>query len=103
VTTPAGFVRLAGMDPQRQVRLTVDGRGVVAQRGETLLAALLAAGLLQLRRSDRRGAPRGAFCGMGVCMDCLVWLQGRGLVRSCAVTVEPDMVCSTQPPAQGGS
>ena len=76
------------------ITIIVDGLPVAAVEGETLLAALLASGLLAVRRSSS-GGPRGPFCGMGVCMDCQVLVEGRGMVRSCAEPVREGMVCST--------
>ncbi len=78
------------------VELTVDGRALSAPQGQSLLGALLAHGLLALRDTERHGAPRGPFCGMGVCMDCLVLLEGEGLVRACAQRVRPGMVLRTR-------
>lgn len=57
--------------------LTIDGRAVAAFAGESVAAALLAAGIRVLRRSSRAGAPRGLFCMMGACQECLVRVNGR--------------------------
>lgn len=67
--------------------LDVDRLAVAAHRGETLAAALMAAGLLRLRRSPRDGTPRGAFCFMGVCQECVVQVDGV-LRQACQVVVE---------------
>ncbi len=75
--------------------ITIDGTEVPVREGQTLLAVLLAQGRLALRGSDRSGEPRGPLCGMGLCMDCLVLVQGRGAVRSCMETVEPGLVLRT--------
>ncbi len=63
----------------------MDGRPVEAHAGESLAAALLAAGIRMLRRSPRDGAPRGAFCWMGLCQECTVTVEG---VRRPACRVE---------------
>ena len=68
------------------VRFVVDGQPVDAFEGETVAAALYAAGLRELRRSPRDGAPRGLFCMMGSCQECLVWVGTRKL-PSCQVAV----------------
>src|ERR1700682_5678325 len=57
---------------------------------EPIASALLRAGVLTLRRT-RGGAPRGVFCGIGVCNDCLVRVDGRPNQRSCLVVAEPGM------------
>ncbi|NYZ16487.1 FAD-dependent oxidoreductase [Azospirillum sp. RWY-5-1] len=64
------------------VTLQFDGSPVTARKGETIAAALVANGLLAQGRA-RTGEPRGVFCGMGVCHDCLVTVDGRAGVRAC--------------------
>jgi predicted molibdopterin-dependent oxidoreductase YjgC len=59
------------------VALIVDGRELVAYEGESLAAALFAAGVRRLRASPRAGTPRGMFCLMGVCQECVVIVDGR--------------------------
>jgi hypothetical protein len=68
------------------VRFLVDGQAVDAFEGESVAAALYAAGMRELRRSPRDGAPRGLFCMMGSCQECLVWVGARKL-PSCQVAV----------------
>jgi len=60
-----------------------DGEPVVAAPGQTIAAALLADGRRVLRRTRVTGAPRGIFCGIGACFDCLVVVNGRPGVRAC--------------------
>jgi D-hydroxyproline dehydrogenase subunit gamma len=71
--------------------VTVNGTPVQAFRGESVHAVLLAAGYLPLRRSRRLKAPRGFFCGMGICYECLVTIDGKPDQRACMRTVEPGM------------
>ena len=80
-----------GFQRGEQVAFQVDGQSVTAYRGETLAAALLAAGIAELRHSPRDGAPRGAYCFMGVCQECLVRVDG-ALLQSCQVVVAAGMV-----------
>ena len=68
------------------VRFVVDGQLVDAFEGESVAAALYAAGLRELRRSPRDDAPRGLFCMMGSCQECLVWVGARKL-PSCQLAV----------------
>jgi predicted molibdopterin-dependent oxidoreductase YjgC len=77
------------------IELWVDGVSIEAYEGEMLAAALMAAGIWRLRDSPRTGRPRGAFCMMGVCQECLVRVNGR-LVQSCRTKVTPRMNVSTQ-------
>ena len=73
------------------VTFQVDGAAVGGHRGETLAAALLAAGVLRLRYSPRDLSPRGAYCFMGVCQECVVQVDGV-LRQSCQVPVEDGLV-----------
>ncbi|KAA6221475.1 FAD-dependent oxidoreductase [Streptomyces albofaciens JCM 4342] len=63
-------------------RVTVDGAGEWARPGQTVASVLLAAGRLSWR-TTRGGRPRGVFCGIGVCHDCLVVVNGVPDVRAC--------------------
>ena len=60
----------------RPVEIRFDGRTVPALEGETIAAALSAAGTLAFRETPT-GAPRGLHCGMGACFDCVVTVDGR--------------------------
>ncbi|MDP2801447.1 MAG: 2Fe-2S iron-sulfur cluster-binding protein [Phreatobacter sp.] len=68
----------------------VDGMEVSAPAGEPLATALAAAGLLGLRDSPRGGTPRGAFCHMGLCQECVVTVDGR-IVQACLTPVRAGM------------
>lgn len=67
--------------------ILVDGAPVPAAPGQSVAAALLAAGIVNLRESPR-GAPRGAFCLVGTCQECLVEIDGH-LVLACGVAARP--------------
>ncbi|MEO1688702.1 MAG: (2Fe-2S)-binding protein, partial [Pseudomonadota bacterium] len=60
------------------VRFFLDGEAFDAPEGESVAAALMAAGVTRLRAAPRDGAPRGAFCLMGLCQECLVLAEGPG-------------------------
>jgi predicted molibdopterin-dependent oxidoreductase YjgC len=78
------------------VRFTFDGREVLAYEGETVAAALLAAGYRVLRVTIRRSEPCGYFCGIGVCFQCLVQIDGRPGVQACRTPVADGMRVETQ-------
>src|SRR5712675_2782252 len=85
------------------VRLRFDGREIEALPGETIAAALAAADVVAVRQA-RSGAPRGPFCGMGVCFDCLVTVDGRPSQRACLTRVGAGMdvrSSPTVPPSMG--
>ena len=69
------------------VPFTFDGRPMTAEAGQTVGAALLAAGVRSWRRTRGGGRPRGLFCGIGACFDCLVDVNGDRAVRACLVLV----------------
>jgi D-hydroxyproline dehydrogenase subunit gamma len=70
-------IRMPARQRGATVAIAVDGATIEAQAGEMLAATLLAAGNVGLRRSPNAGTPRGAFCLMGVCQECLVRVDGR--------------------------
>ncbi len=77
------------------VRLTIDGRETAAAQGSTVAAALLNAGLTELRQSVN-GEPRGPLCGMGICFECRVSIDGRAHQKSCQVLCADGMVVTTE-------
>jgi predicted molibdopterin-dependent oxidoreductase YjgC len=62
---------------------TFDGRPITAEPGQSVAAALWAAGIRSWRRTRHRDEPRGLFCGIGVCFDCLVVINGTSGRRAC--------------------
>ncbi len=72
------------------VTIMLDGEPVTAYVGETVAAVLFAEGSAQTRTTVR-GAPRGVFCGMGVCFDCLVVVDGLPNRRACVTWVRDKM------------
>ncbi|MCC7428170.1 MAG: FAD-dependent oxidoreductase [Alphaproteobacteria bacterium] len=79
------------------IRFTVDGAPIEALPGETIAAALSAAGQAVFRRTAS-DAPRGLWCGMGACFDCIVTVDGRIGQRACMVKAEPGMVVRSAAP-----
>lgn len=73
------------------VTIEVDGQPIQARAGETIATALLGEGRRTLRRTRVKGRPRGLFCAMGICFDCIVTVDGQSSVRACMATVEPGM------------
>jgi hypothetical protein len=84
----------AGIELPERVDLVVDGRPVPAYPGESLAAALFAAGIRATRRTAS-GALRGPYCNMGVCFECLVTVDGVPAVRSCTVPVRSGLRVAT--------
>jgi predicted molibdopterin-dependent oxidoreductase YjgC len=77
------------------VDMTLDGETLTARAGETVAAALLAHSGAATRETAN-GAPRTAFCMMGVCFDCLVEVDGHPNTQACMTPVRAGMVLRRQ-------
>ena len=77
------------------MELVVDGAAVPAFEGESVAAALLAAGRRGLRVSPRLGEPRGVYCGIGLCFECVLVIDGQPGVRACQTPVRDGMLVGT--------
>ncbi|MEU7641761.1 MULTISPECIES: (2Fe-2S)-binding protein [unclassified Streptomyces] len=91
--TPA---ELVGAAPGTAFEITFDGRPIAALPGQSLAAALWAAGILAWRTTRVGGRPRGAFCGIGHCFDCLATVNGEPNRRACLVPARPGDTVTTQ-------
>jgi D-hydroxyproline dehydrogenase subunit gamma len=79
-----------------QVTFTFDGVPITASAGDSVAAALLAEGIRVCRTTPVSGAPRGPYCMMGVCFECLVRIDGTGNRQGCLVPVQEGMKVETQ-------
>lgn len=79
----------------KPITITVDGRLVNSYKGETVATALLSAGITIFRLSHQHKQPRGLYCGMGVCYECLVTINGIHAQRACVTLVEDGMSIET--------
>lgn len=77
-----------------EVTLTVDGEPITAYAGETVAAAMLAAGAAF--DTDRAGEGRSPLCNMGTCFECVAEVDARALTRTCLTQVRDGMVIRTQ-------
>jgi 2Fe-2S iron-sulfur cluster protein len=75
--------------------ITVDGSTLTVVEGISLTAALVGDDRWRLRRNPVSGDPRGPFCGMGVCFECELTVDGRAGVRACLIRVTPGMRVET--------
>lgn len=76
--------------------IIVDGKEIPAKEGEPIAAALLAAGIRKLRYTAKEEKPRGIFCGIGRCTDCIMTVDGQPNVRTCVTPVKSGMIVETQ-------
>ena len=88
------FKRLADAQAPT-VNLTVDGNAIEARAGDTVAAALLAAGLRSSRLSAVSRSPRAPYCMMGVCFECLVEIDGVANRQACLVQIAEGMKVTT--------
>lgn len=84
------------IEPQETLAFTFDGKPLKAARGDSVAAALLAAGIIAFRHSAVGGEPRAPYCMMGICFDCLVTIDGIANRQSCQVDVAEGMVVQSQ-------
>ena len=73
------------------VAFDFEGTELMARDGETIAAALLAAGIAAWRTTPVSGAERGPWCLMGICFDCRVEIDGTANRQACMVPVKPGM------------
>ena len=78
------------------IDIEFDGRPLAVLGQRSVAAALLAAGVLRLRSTPMSGAPRAPYCMMGVCLECLLEIDGISNRQACLVTVQPGMRIRSQ-------
>jgi predicted molibdopterin-dependent oxidoreductase YjgC len=93
------FKRLAEAQNQAAaapVRITVDGAELACRAGDSVAAALFASGRNDCRDTVVNEVPRGPYCMMGVCYDCLVTIDGQPNRQACMTLVREGMVIERQ-------
>jgi predicted molibdopterin-dependent oxidoreductase YjgC len=94
-TLPPASLRI-DLDRGAPIEFSFDGRAVRGYAGETVAMALWAAGIRTLRKSPKEGAPRGVFCVMGACQECVVVIDGRRCA-SCMTAVAAGLTVRSVP------
>ncbi|MDR2665450.1 MAG: (2Fe-2S)-binding protein [Oscillospiraceae bacterium] len=89
-------------DRGRVVTFNFDGGEMSGFEGEPIAAALRAAGVAVHRYTKKHRAPRGVFCAIGRCTDCVMVVDGRPNVRTCVTPLAEGMCVKTQYGAGGG-
>lgn len=84
-----------GLERGAPVRIVIDGSPAEAFEGETVAAAVMADRALELRQTERHD-PRGYFCGMGACFDCVMTVDGVPNTRTCVTWVRDGMTVERQ-------
>jgi predicted molibdopterin-dependent oxidoreductase YjgC len=86
----------AGQAAAAPVRITVDGAEVVCRPGDSVAAALFASGRTACRDTAVNEVPRGPYCMMGVCYDCLVTIDGQPNRQACMTPAHEGMAVERQ-------
>ncbi|MGK9230379.1 (2Fe-2S)-binding protein [Inquilinus limosus] len=87
----AAFSRIAAAGGPATLEIEVDGGRLAVPAGASVAAALLLHGRQALHRAAVSGLPRGPYCMMGACFDCLVEIDGRPGQQACLAEVRPGM------------
>lgn len=82
---------------RRPVVFTFDGQTIRAEEGETIAAALLAAGVSDFRHAGEDNSPRGPYCMIGNCFECMVEIRGMGGRQACRERVRDGMEIRRHP------
>ena len=80
----------------RKVTFSFDGKELSGYEGEPIAAALKAAGVMVHRYTAKQHKPRGIFCAIGRCTDCVMIVNGVPNVRTCVTPLEEGMQIQTQ-------
>jgi len=78
------------------VQFTFDGQAMEGFAGEPIAIALRSNGVMIHRYTSRRNEPRGMFCAIGRCTDCIMVVNGRPNIRTCVEPLRAGMVVETQ-------
>lgn len=84
----------SGVERPAAFAISVDGNAIAAHPGESIATAMIAAGITRFR-DDLSGNPRGIWCNMGTCHECVVTLSDGTRVRACLTPVSDRMAVST--------
>ena len=88
---------ILGETPERKlVKFTYDGKTLEGYGGEPIASALRVAGVMAHRYTAKKHEPRGVFCAIGRCTDCVMVVDGKPNVRTCITPLAEGMTVETQ-------
>jgi len=87
---------ILNMQEQKPLTFYYNGQPLQAKEGDTIAAALMDNGIRVFRKTAKRGKPRGLFCAIGQCTDCVMVVEGQPNVRTCVTLVKENMHVETQ-------
>ncbi len=87
---------LGETEERKLVSFTYDGKKLTGYEGEPISVALRTAGVMAHRYTAKKHEPRGVFCAIGRCTDCVMVVNGKPNVRTCITPLEEGMKVETQ-------
>ncbi len=78
------------------VKVIFEDKEIMAPPGQSVAAVLLAEGIRSCRETPVSGEPRGPYCMMGICFECLVVIDGEPNQQACMRTVREGMLIKRQ-------
>lgn len=87
---------LGKQEKGKEVCFYFDGKEYKGYEGEPIAAALKAAGVMVHRYTKKEHKPRGIFCAIGRCTDCVMVVNGKPNIRTCVTPLEEGMIVQTQ-------
>ena len=87
---------LGDLEPCKEVTIYYNGEPIAARDGEMIAAALYNAGVRSFRYTPKLNEPRGIFCAIGRCTDCMMVVDGVPNTRTCITQVRDGMTVETQ-------
>jgi glycine/D-amino acid oxidase-like deaminating enzyme len=91
---------MPGAESDAYNTIIFDGANIPARPGQTVAGALTDAGIRTWRTTHKKGRPRGLFCGIGMCYDCLLTINAHPNQRACLAPAADGTVCETHSPRQ---
>lgn len=87
---------LGATEERKEVSFTYDGKLLKGFEGEPISTALKAAGVMTHRYTAKTHEPRGIFCAIGRCTDCVMIVDGKPNIRTCITPLKEGMIVQTQ-------
>lgn len=87
---------LGAIEDKKEVTILYNGQPIKAYEGEPIASALMAAGIKSFRTTAKTHEPRGIFCAIGRCTDCMMVVDGIPNTRTCVTMVKDGMKVETQ-------
>ncbi len=85
-----------GVERGKCFEIEANGERILAYEGETIAVALLAAGKRICRKTSKKKELRGVYCGIGVCFECRMIVDGKFNTRVCQTLATPNCKVQTQ-------